>query len=378
MRSSAIQRLRRNGVRLLLLFASWLPAALPTLACKYDGLHGVTWDYGSSPPRCEPDICGGTWLPDLLHVTYIPLPLMCSKGFKLRDTEQARADLTGKSVVIFGDSTTCEQTHDLAILLSGIASNRTLVDGYTNAHWYMHNGTRQMNDNQSTIHLPRDVTVTFFKNHRHMIVQVPSLKIFIMQRFIGHHNVSRNSGGMLSVFHPDMASEFLTYLGAGDAASRHAYRRVCDLPGACETPDVVVLSSALHDAGTPSAQYEANIKKLLGFMASKFKGSRTRVLWRSAYFAWGLGPGMRFNAWLPDYDRLAKTVTESFGFGFVNVSSVAEMYAPHIKHNYTAVTLDHIHYGAISNGYHLGWEGKSMLLSTMMTQRLLSSMLAAQ
>lgn len=87
----------------------------------------VAWNADSN--RCVPDVCHDSRLEDLADVSgEVAASVICKT--KLFDSAAARSCLANKHLLLLGDSTTGETAHDLVILLSGIAANRTLLTDY--------------------------------------------------------------------------------------------------------------------------------------------------------------------------------------------------------------------------------------------------------
>lgn len=92
---------------------------------------------GDDPPvawnallgKCEPDVCRGARLLDLADAGgEVATSVLC--GMELLDAAAARSCLRDKRVLLMGDSTMAETAHDIIILLSGVAANRTLLTDY--------------------------------------------------------------------------------------------------------------------------------------------------------------------------------------------------------------------------------------------------------
>lgn len=157
----------------------------------------VVWD--ATAARCSPNVCGGAWLPEIADLDgAVPAAMLCD--LKLFDTAAARECLQNKRLLLLGDSTMTETAHDLAILLSGIATDSTAL------HQHVLAATRV--PGQASMRMPRlsgrggidtasPVEVEFYATHRHFDISLPSLNISIVHRFNGEF--SHTAGSLVTL-----------------------------------------------------------------------------------------------------------------------------------------------------------------------------------
>ncbi len=148
----------------------------------------VVWDAAAA--KCSPDVCGDAWLPEIADLDgQVPASLLC--GLRLFDTAAARACLRGKRLVLLGDSTMAETAHDLAILLSGIATDSGRLHEHVNAATRVpaEAGMQRMQmpalGGRGGDDLEGPVDITFRSTHRDMEIGLASLNISIVTRYIG-------------------------------------------------------------------------------------------------------------------------------------------------------------------------------------------------
>ena len=158
----------------------------------------ITWD--SVAGTCQPQVCGPVDVRTIYdfegHVSSLQLAQLGLSN-KLRGTKEARDCLSGRKLLLLGDSTLGETAHDLAILLSGIGRDRERTE------WYISNATRLSSFVFSNYTLPTGVSPTATdmsgpdnailysylqfngtKGHRNMTLFVPSAGIEVCYTFL--------------------------------------------------------------------------------------------------------------------------------------------------------------------------------------------------
>jgi hypothetical protein len=150
-------------------------------------LH-ITYDKKSST-LCDPkSACEG------INITQIPFILdhvseKFAKTQEFYDTDGTSSCLRNKRLVLLGDSTMIEFANDLAILLSGIASDSEALEKYLFR-------TTRVSAGYAQYDLPNHVSEVYYGNHRNMTIYSKQLNTHIRMRYIGHSNLNKEDMGL--------------------------------------------------------------------------------------------------------------------------------------------------------------------------------------
>ena len=165
-------------------------------------------------------------------------------------------------------------------------------------------------------------------------------------RFTGSHDLNLDFDGINSFFHPSFHAELSCLLG-----------ETC-----LRTPNVIVVSSGLHDVDTSPELYQESAQRLM----QKLKKTNATIVWKgnilnSQYEKKGHIVPIAF------FDAIAENVTLSAGGLFYNTSYVmAQVLA---KFPIRKFTPDSVHIGAIAFYYN---ESFHHGLSSCVTQGLIN------
>ena len=338
-------------------------------ACRKSELPQSFVTRDESEFSCDPPLCNGSNLSDIPYADG-RLPVSVAVELKLYDTQSIRQRLANKCVVLLGDSTMQETAHDLIILLSGIGNNHALLQDY------LRQATRQ--DGFSKVCVPlkssdvRDlefvplqqdmadcddgVEVHFYGNHRNMSVYIHSLGFGLRTRYTGHHLLTENGGGIQTFFVDDFQAEL-----------EQLVSRACN----GKSTDILIVNTGHHDfAGKLRAykrherlnEHEEFADLLFKFGARLGALARTgiKVVWKENY-----GGLAEKDPWLDNFAHLVMTRQKVL---FVDCKTIVDRFLRYFDK--ACFTYDDVHYGALSF-FHS--ESKSILLSSMVTQRVLGA-----
>ncbi|MEW5306270.1 MAG: hypothetical protein WDW36_008744 [Sanguina aurantia] len=342
-------------------------AGYSAATCPGNGssLAFVTW--GASL-GCSPPVCGACQLTDIAGAAGA-LPVSLAARMPMFDTDAVRARMAGLRATFLGDSTMVETVHDLAILLSGIGGDDPLLTSYKRQ------ATRVSKDTRVCIPFrsepaPRDLSFTpaandggtcadgtevlFFQNHRSMRIRIPQLDFCLRFRFTGHHLQNQDNGGTATFFQPSFQAKL---------------RRLIDSPCDDQRSDLLVVNSGRHDfikpdtVGSPE-RYQSNLQRL-STLLEQVQANGTTVLWRGNSGPWTLsGPQWR--------ESIPRSLMASSNIPYIDVREVMEHVLLYYPLDCFASDVSHI--GAIAY-YHN--ESKSMLVSSMTTQKIIGGIFGA-
>lgn len=151
----------------------------------------ITYDKQSST-RCNPtSACKGI---DIRQIPFIldHVTENFANSQEFYDTEGTSSCLRNKRLVLLGDSTMIEFANDLAILLSGVASDRDALEKYLFR-------TTRVSAGYAQYDLPNHVSEDYYGNHRNMTIYSKQLNIQIRMRYIGHANLNKEDMGVRSL-----------------------------------------------------------------------------------------------------------------------------------------------------------------------------------
>ena len=151
----------------------------------------ITYDKQSST-LCNPQTaCKGV---DMRQIPFIfdHVTEDFAKTQEFFDTERTSLCLSNKRLVLLGDSTMIEFANDLAILLSGMASDKDALEKYLFR-------TTRVSAGYAHYDLPNHVSEDYFGNHRNMTIYSKQLNSYIRMRYIGHSNLNKEDMGVKSL-----------------------------------------------------------------------------------------------------------------------------------------------------------------------------------
>ena len=300
---------------------------------------------------CEiPDILSGLGSP------LIATAMMHPTFFGFRGSTPTRACLKDKNLLFLGDSTMAEAMDDIVILLSGIGRNASVLDPYL---FESSQTTHVPHPPYKRIDLPNNITVEYFGGRRNMTITSNVLGLHIRFRFIGHHKLFQNYGGILTFFHPDFAAELACLLGGNG----------------CLRPSVIVLNSGLHDARghNNATTFAFHLNKLF----AKLKVlPATRVIWKSNVITDEI---VKKNINLPVFDALASSMALKWNVIYVNSTLAYEIVADGAPHLLQKTSTDHfLHIGSVAKDkfhrdkrHRKPYSWHSLAMSSLATQLLL-------
>ncbi|MEW5316481.1 MAG: hypothetical protein WDW38_007853 [Sanguina aurantia] len=196
----------------------------------------VTWDANASPPRCDPDVCDGATLTDLRDLDGKASVAQICAG-PLYDSKRTRACLKDRPLLFLGDSTTHEMVMDVISLVVNFAHNDSSFFDFTDVMI-----TYKTGRTEPLYTLPGGSEISFYggihSHGRNFTYSLASESIQLKFRFMGHHNVSRDVGGIATFFHPLVMLELLCELAVTPPEGNN-----------CSTPYAVIVNTGQHDVG---------------------------------------------------------------------------------------------------------------------------------
>ena len=202
---------------------------------------------------------GGSNMSILNHAMYNPY------FFGLWGTDWTRKCFRNRRILFLGDSTMAETLDDLALLLSGIGTNRTKMEEYL----FQSSLSSHVHPTYKRIDLPRNITVEYYGGRRNLTVTSRELNMDLRFRFTGHHRLFHNFEGILSFFHKDFAAELECLLGRRSGSD-------------CTKPTIIVINSGLHDARghNNATTYAFHLEKLFEHLMNTSL-PKPRVIWKA-------------------------------------------------------------------------------------------------
>jgi hypothetical protein len=302
-------------------------------------------------------------------------------AFQFYGTERTRRCLTGRKLLLLGDSTMTETLDDIVFLLSGIANDSQLMNSFT------------ANLTDATLghfpyarmDLPGNITTEYLTGgRRNATVTCPSIDLHIKLRFIGHWNLPKNFMGIATLSHPFFKVPLDCLLGAPSSG--------------CEQPTDIVINSGLHDIEDKTTQKDPHIfsSKLEAFLrrlSTDFNhsndhntttptpaGSSPRIFWKSAMQT---AHTIKTKPLLVELDAAAAKITHRFNITYVNVTDAYDVVVHTLPQDIIDhhVTTDGIHIGTIARdkfrrekAYMKPSTWHNMALSSLATQYLLQAL----
>ena len=152
----------------------------------------VSWD--SSLNKCIPDVCHRSKITEIAGYNN-QMPVSLVNTTTLYDTSKIRQCFKDKYIVILGDSSLIETTHDMILLLTKLADNDNSLHKYlTNCigHGYKPRTEFKFNsDSVATVQLDKKT------GHRNLTYTLPEYNIRIRYRFTGGNALASNNDGIV-------------------------------------------------------------------------------------------------------------------------------------------------------------------------------------
>ena len=309
-------------------------------------------EWNSTDNKCSPDVCQGSNLLEIAGYNHqIPASLIDSTT--VYDTNKTRACLKDKYIVILGDSSMAETTHDIIFLLSRMVVHDDIFNRYL-AKCVGH--LTPPYDNSNVFNIPNDsifsVELDRRSGHRNLTFTLPDYNIHIRYRANGGNKLADNAHGIPGMLIGSALNEYLCLLG--------------DPATACPKPDIVLIKSGHHDTGHISQSIHAMSKLFNILNHTKNRGSKIYWLETTDYSSHNRG--------LTDLNTAAKRYCIDYGIHYIPTDNIAKIYN-NTLYNET-LTKDVFksstaHIGAIR------YKGKeSLVLTSYMTQNLLQHICA--
>lgn len=320
---------------------------------------------GSDTDICSPSITEGVCPAEnysgelgIFGLPYSKHALELCDIHKYFTTTMTRQCLKNKKVVLLGDSTMTETTHDLSILLSGVTN-------VSDIHAYMRAATRSHSTS-----LGDSTQILLQPNHRKMTTYESSHNITLQHRFTGHHDITLDFGGIDTFFNSSFSDELRCLLGdIGDGGGGGGGGGVGGVGGRkkCTKPDILIINSGLHDR-ISSQQYHEKMSQLAKLIR---KTQIPRVLYKGSIY---IPPHFHTpkdikGSSLEAYDVSAKYQFELYGMTYMNTSKLMQDIFCQLDANVNKYSPDCLHYGAIAY-YHD--ENLNYAMMTYITQAILN------
>ena len=259
----------------------------------------------------------------------------------LFDTDSTEKCLRDKRITLLGDSTMIEVANDLAILLSGLASDKATLDKYLYR-------TTHIDAEYSNFKLKNHVNEDYFGNHRNMTIFNTRTNTYIRSRFIGHYDLGKDDMGIVTLVEERFQPELRCLLGFNG----------------CPKPDVVILNSGYHDRRHPLKKFKKVLFQFLHDLKHNYEqlNMHVDIIWA--------GTIVGTDKWkvITDLDEIAMKTMEYLRIPYVKASEVIE-YVPAYHPNPQLYTPDFMHYGSVARLYDQNVTGA---ISMLRTQRLLN------
>lgn len=228
---------------------------------------------------------------------------------------RVRECLSGRRLLLLGDSTMEESMHDLILMLSGKILQKDAIEGYmrsatrigwqpgaSTSSWFMN--VSESNDVSDGIRneeemQPFNMKVAFEPHQRRMKADLPELNIHLSNRFTGHHILNDNLEGVRAFSHADFQSELRCLLGENDE---------------CPKPDLIIVNSGIHDQNILTGDYLQGV----GELAKRLKSLGATVIWKGTYH------------WTDEHDdrnERAEDIFARYGFQVLNSSNIMQQAA---------------------------------------------------
>ena len=319
--------------------------SLSSVNCSY-----VEWN--STDNKCAPDVCHGSNLLEIAGYNH-QMPVSLINSTTLYDTNKTRACLKDKYIVILGDSSMAETTHDIIFLLSRMLVHDDIF------HRYLAKCVGHLTppyDNSNVFNIPNDsifsVELDRRSGHRNLTFTLPDYNIHIRYRANGGNKLADNAHGIPGMLIGSALNEYLCLLG--------------DPATACPKPDIVLIKSGHHDTGHIPQSIHAMSKLFNILNHTKTRYSKIYWLETTDYSSHNRG--------LTDLNTAAKRYCMDYDIHYIPTDNIAKIYN-NTLYNET-LTKDVFksstaHIGAIR------YKGKeSLVLTSYMTQNLLQHICA--
>lgn len=265
----------------------------------------------------------------------------------LYDTTAVNKCLKNKRITLLGDTTMTEVANDMAVLMSGIASEKNSLEKF------MYRSTH-LDQAYSDLKLMNHVRESYYGNHRNMTVYSDETNTHIRSRFIGHYDLKKEGAGVLTLIEDSFQDELNCLLGFNG----------------CPMPNVVVINSGYHDRKHPIKQFKKIIFQFLHDLKDRYAKEKMKVeiIWAGTIIGTAKWKIMQ------DLDNVAEKVTSSLKIPYMNSTDVIR-YVPQFHFYPGMYTPDFIHYGSIAKQIDKNITGA---VSMLKTQRLLNEICTQQ
>ena len=265
----------------------------------------------------------------------------------LYDTTAANKCLKNKRITLLGDTTMTEVANDMAVLMSGIASEKNSLEKF------MYRSTH-LDQAYSDLKLMNHVKESYYGNHRNMTVYSEETNTYIRSRFIGHYDLKKEGAGVLTLIEDSFQDELNCLLGFNG----------------CPMPNVVVINSGYHDRKHPIKQFKKIIFQFLHDLKDRYAKEKMKVeiIWAGTIIGTAKWKIMQ------DLDNVAEKVTSALKIPYMNSTDVIR-YVPQFHFYPGMYTPDFIHYGSIAKQIDKNITGA---VSMLKTQRLLNEICTQQ
>ena len=302
-------------------------------------------------------------------------------AFQFYGTDRTRRCLTGRKLLLLGDSMMTETLDDIVFLLSGMANDSQLVNSFTanlTDATMGHSPYLRMD-------LPGNITSEYLSaGRRNATVTCSPIDLHIKLRFIGHWSISKNRMGIATLSHPFFKVPLDCLLGAPSSG--------------CEQPTDIVINSGLHDVEDKTTQkdphiFSSKMEAFLRRLSTDFNhsndhntttptpaGNSPRLFWKSAMQT---PHTIKTKPLLAELDAAAANITHRFNITYVNVTHAHDVITQTLPRDIIDhhLTTDGIHMGTIARdkfrrekAYMKPSNWHNMALSSLVTQYLLQAL----
>lgn len=260
---------------------------------------------------------------------------------KFFDTKLTNKCLKNKRITLLGDSTMIEVANDLAVLMSGLASDHSILEKYLYR-------TTHVDETYSSYKLMNHVKEDYYGNHRNMSIYSDQTDTYIRSRFIGHYDLSKDDFGILTLIEDSFQGELFCLLGFNG----------------CPTPDFVVINSGYHDRRHPIKQFKKIVFQFLHDLKDRYNKEKkaVNIIWAGTIIG-----TQKWKA-IVDLDNVAEKVMEALKIPYMNSTDVIQ-YVPQFHFYPGMYTPDFIHYGSVAKKMDGNITGA---VSMLKTQRILN------
>ena len=300
----------------------------------------LRFDRGS-PTLCHPnDACEGIDIKTIpFMIDHVLEKFTNTQGFF--DTRKTTNCLKNTRITLLGDSTMIEVANDLAILMSGLGSDSSILEKYLYR-------TTHVDSAYSNFKLMNHVKEDYFGNHRNMTIYNDELNIFIRSRFIGHYDLQKEDYGVLTLLEDSFQDELNCLLGFNG----------------CPVPDVVIINSGYHDRKHPVKQFKKIVYQFLHDLKGRYSKEKMNVdiIWA------GIILGTSKWKVISDLDDVAYRVMQHLRIPYINATEIIK-FVPQYWSYPSMYTPDFMHFGSVAKLYDKNITGA---ISMLKTQRILN------